>query len=236
MQHCVYTIMGRLITCIGGNKMKKLILGTLLLSWLMVVPVPTMAGVDVNVSIGLPLPIAFAEPPELIVLPGTYVYVVPDIEVDLFFYNGWWWRPWQGHWYRSRHDYNSGWEYYQGVPSFYVGIPPDWRDDYRHHRWGGHRWNYQRIHHQEIERNWGSWEKSKHWEKQQTWGVQGFQPRTRSQQKTRKSGQQFRGGQQQNSQQQQGNHEKGKGKQQNPEGQQQHSEQQQGGHEEGRGK
>ena len=99
--------------------MKKLILGTLLLALLIVGHGPTMAraDVDVHVGIGLPLPIVFGGPPRLVVLPETYVYVVPDIEVDLFFHNGWWWRPWQGHWYRSRH-YNSGWGYYQGVSIF----------------------------------------------------------------------------------------------------------------------
>ncbi|MCG7852783.1 MAG: hypothetical protein MIO92_09700, partial [Methanosarcinaceae archaeon] len=59
----------------------------------------------------LPPPIPFAAPPELIVLPETYVYVAPDIDVDLFFWNGWWWRPWEGRWFRSR-NYNRDWGYY----------------------------------------------------------------------------------------------------------------------------
>jgi len=208
--------------------MKKVFLGMLLLAWLMAVPIPTRAEVDVNVSIGLPLPIVFAGPPELVVLPETYVYAVPDIEMDLFFYGGWWWRPWQGHWYRS-HYYNSGWGYYQGVPSFYRGIPSGWRNDYRNHRWRGHRWNYQRIHHQQVERNWGSWEKSKHWERQQTWGVQGLRHQTRSQEPSRGV-------------QQQGNHERGKVEQQHQkagpqskEGNPQESQQQKGNHEKGKG-
>jgi len=162
--------------------MKKVIFGTLLFALLMVVPVPTMAGVDVNVNIGLPPLIEFSGPPEMVVLPETNVYVVPDVDVDIFFYNGWWWRPWQGRWYRSQY-YNSGWGYYQGVPSFYGGIYSGWRNDYRNHSWRGHRWNYQRIPHQQVERNWGSWEKSKHWENQHTWGVEGLRSRTQSQQK-----------------------------------------------------
>ncbi len=164
--------------------MIKLFFGTLLVALVAVIPIPTLAGVDVNVSIALPPPIVFAAPPELIVLPETYVYVVPDVGVDIFFYNGWWWRPWEGRWYRSRY-YDSGWAYYQRVPSFYAGIPSGWRIDYRDHRWRGHPWNYQRIPHQQVRQNWKSWEKNKHWEKQQTWGVQGLQPRTRSQQPSR---------------------------------------------------
>jgi hypothetical protein len=107
--------------CTGGNRMKKLIFGTMLMALVFVAPIPTMAEVSVHVGISLPPPIVFASPPELVVLPETYVYVVPDAEVDIFFYNGWWWRPWEGHWYRSRH-YGSGWVYYRSVPSFYRGI------------------------------------------------------------------------------------------------------------------
>ena len=161
--------------------MKKVFFGTLLLALVLVFPIPTMAAVDVHVSIPLPPLIVFAAPPEVVVLPETNVYAVPDLDVDIFFYNGWWWRPWEGRWYRSR-NYSSGWGYYRSVPSFYRGIPSSWRNDYRDHRWRGHPWNYQRIPHQQVQRNWRNWEKSRHWEKQNTWGVQGLKPRTRSQQ------------------------------------------------------
>jgi hypothetical protein len=164
--------------------MKKLLFGTLLLALTVVVPIPTMAQVGISINIGLPPPIVFAAPPDLIVLPETYVYVVPDVDVDIFFYNGWWWRPWEGRWYRSR-SYNSGWAYYQSVPSFYAGIPSGWRNDYRQQNWRGHQWNYQRISHERVQRNWSGWEKNRYWEKQQTWGVQGLQPRTRVQQPSR---------------------------------------------------
>lgn len=161
--------------------MNKLLLGKILLALLFVFPTPAMARVDVGISVSLPPPIVFAAPPEVVVIPETYVYAVPDQDVDIFFYNGWWWRPWEGRWYRSRH-YDSDWVYYQSVPTFYAWIPSGWRNDYRNHRWGGHQWNYQRIPQQQLQRNWSNWEKSRHWEKQQTWGVQGLKPRTRSQQ------------------------------------------------------
>ena len=57
--------------------MKKLLFGTMLLALVIVVPIPTMAGVDIHVSIPLPPPIVFAAPPELIVIPETYAYVAP---------------------------------------------------------------------------------------------------------------------------------------------------------------
>lgn len=160
--------------------MKKLFLGTILLALGFVFPIPTTAKADVGISISLP-PIIFSAPPALIVLPETYVYAVPDVDMDIFFYNGWWWRPWEGRWYRSR-NYNSGWGHYRSVPSFYRQIPPGWREGYREGRWKGHQWKHERIPHQQVQRNWKGWERNKHWEKQNTWGVQGLKPRTRSQQ------------------------------------------------------
>jgi hypothetical protein len=160
--------------------MKKIIFGALLLGLLIGIPIPTMARVDVGISINLPL-IQFSSPPEVIVLPGTDVYVDPDLDVDIFFYDGWWWRPWEGRWYRSQ-DYSSGWVYYESVPSFYVWIPSGWRDDYRSHRWEGNEWNYQRIPHQQLQQNWNTWKKNRYWEKQNSWGVKGYTPQARSQQ------------------------------------------------------
>ncbi len=157
--------------------MKKLLFRTTLLALLFFLPAPTMAGVDISVSIPLPPLIVFPAPPAMVVIPETYVYVVPDTDMDIFFYDGWWWRPWEGRWYRSRH-YDSGWRYYQRVPSFYSRIPRGWRNDYREHRWGGRPWNHQPIPHQQVEKNWSSWKKNKHWEKQQSWGVQGLKPRS----------------------------------------------------------
>jgi len=159
--------------------MKKLFLGTILLSLAIVVPVPTMARVDVSIGIGIPLPppIVFAAPPEVIVLPDTqHAYAVPDIEADIYFWNGWWWRPWEGRWYRS-HYYDRGWVYYNSVPSFYFDVDPGWRGYYRTHNWYGHRWNYERISHQRLHKNWQGWNNNGYWERQRTWGVQGYHPR-----------------------------------------------------------
>src|SRR5665647_619486 len=147
--------------------MRKVFLGTLLLALALTVPIPAKADVSVNVGISLPPRIEFSAAPELIVLPGTYVYVAPDVNEDIFFYGGWWWRLWEDHWYRSR-SYSSGWVYYRNVPSFYRGIPSGWRDDYREHRWQGRQWNHQQIPYQQVQRNWKGWQDNRHWEKQQT--------------------------------------------------------------------
>jgi hypothetical protein len=159
-----------------SRQMKKLMMG-ILLSLVMALPVPSQARVDVSIGIALPPLIAFPAPPAMVVLPDTPdVYVVPDIDVDLFFWGGWWWRPWEGRWYRS-HYYNRGWVYYDRVPSFYFDVDPGWRAHYRDRNWYGHHWNYEKIPDRQLRKNWRGWQNNRHWEKQRMWGVQGYQPR-----------------------------------------------------------
>jgi len=129
-----------------------------------------------HVNIPLPPPIAFGAPPAVIVLPDTDdVYAVPDRE-DMFFWDGWWWRHWEGGWYRSQY-YDRGWGYYDRVPSFYFDVDPGWRRYYRDHDWHGHRWDYDRIPYDRLQQNWHSWHNDRHWERQGTWGVHDYRPR-----------------------------------------------------------
>ena len=123
-------------------------------------------------AVPLPPPITFAQPPEMLVLPETEVYVVPNVPQDIFFYNGFWWRPWEGRWYRSQY-YDRGWGFYQGVPSWYAGVYPGWRDNYRSHMWGGHRWDYHHIPHHDFQRNWRTWHNNGHWRNHQNSGTEG---------------------------------------------------------------
>lgn len=156
--------------------MKKLIFKISLLILMVFAPASVMAGVTVHVDIPLPPPIIFPVSPVPIVIPETNIYVVPDIQDDIFFYGGWWWRPWEGRWYRSHH-YDRGWVYYRGMPSFHRHVPPGWRDNYRDRQWKGHPWQHQRIPPQELQRNWRGWERNKYWERHNTWGVQGLPPK-----------------------------------------------------------
>jgi hypothetical protein len=160
--------------------MKKLFLGTIFLALISVLPIKAMAAVDIRITFPLPPPIVFPAPPEVVVIPETYVYVVPDIDADFFFWNGLWWRLWEGRWYRS-HYYDRGWVYYDRVPSFYFDIDPGWRRYYGDHRWHGHPWNYERIPYRRLQRNWKTWHDDRHWERRGTWGVQGYQPRPQKQ-------------------------------------------------------
>ena len=135
---------------------------------------------DTGMGISLP-PIRFYGPPDVVVMPDTDdVYFVPDIDVDIFFWNGWWWRPWEGRWYCSQY-YDRGWAYYNNVPSFYYDVDPGWRGSYRDRNWYGHRWDYDRIPHPRLQQDWESWHNNRYWERQRTWGVQGYQPRPQQQ-------------------------------------------------------
>ena len=100
-------------------------------------------------GISLPPMIAFPGPPDVVVIPGTYVYVVPDAQEDIFFYHGFWWRPWRGNWYRSA-NYSKGWVYYKNPLYDLKRTPSNWRDDYRNRRWKGQEWRYARIHQQDV--------------------------------------------------------------------------------------
>jgi hypothetical protein len=156
--------------------MKKLLLGTILLALLSFFPVATMAevGVSIGVSIPLPPPIVFEAPPAVVVLPDTdFVYAVPGISVDLFFWNGFWWRPWEGRWYRSPY-YDHGWVYYSSVPRFYYDVDPYWRGYYHNHSWHGYVWNYHPIPHSELQHNWKNWQGSRYWDTKKHWDVQGY--------------------------------------------------------------
>lgn len=161
--------------------MNKILAGILLLTLATILPQPLRAEVNINIGFGLPEPVYFERPPEVIVLPDTRnVYVVPESDSDLFFWNGWWWRPWQGRWYRSR-SYNRGWDYYNNIPSFYYDVDPEWRDSYRARNWSGHRWNYERIPHQRLQSNWKQWHDNQYWQRNRTWGVEGYRPRPQRQ-------------------------------------------------------
>jgi hypothetical protein len=159
----------------GGLLMKKTLLKIVFLALATFLPVSAVAGVSVHINIPLPPPVIFPAPPHVIVIPETDVYVIPDIQDEIFFFGGWWWRPWNGRWYRSRY-YDRGWSFYHRSPYFYQNIPPGWRDHYRNRNWRGHRWEYKRIPPYELQRNWQGWKNDRHWEKQR-WGVQGMKPK-----------------------------------------------------------
>jgi hypothetical protein len=50
-------------------------------------------GPQAGVNVPPPPEYTFPSPPEVAVIPGTYVYVVPDIPAEILFYHGYWYRP-----------------------------------------------------------------------------------------------------------------------------------------------
>jgi len=150
--------------------MINLVYGLLFLVTLTALPLQAAARVDISVNVTLPPPIAFVRPPQVILLPETdHVYVVPDIDVDLFFWNGWWWYLWNGLWYRSLY-YDRGWEYYDAVPVFFYSVDPGWRRFYKNHNWYGRYWYYERIPHHRLQRDWSRWRDNRYWERRRTPG------------------------------------------------------------------
>lgn len=161
--------------------MNRLLIPVILWMAAVLAPIPSVAQVTVNIGVAPPPPLGFQEPPNVIVLPDTPdVYVDPELDVDLFFWNGWWWLLWDGHWFRSRY-YDRDWVYFNHVPSFYYDVDPGWRTYYRNHEWHGRVWKYQRIPNRQLQQNWQTWHKSGYWQKQKNWEVPGYKPPSQQQ-------------------------------------------------------
>ncbi len=119
----------------------------------------SMARIHVDVNIPLPPAFVFSAPPELVVIPGTYVYYCPDADADILFYGGYWYRSYEGYWYRSV-GYDGPWVYVESAPSVLLSLPPDFRVIARGER---------HIPYAELHRNWRAWERDRYWE-HHNWG------------------------------------------------------------------
>ena len=96
-------------------------------------------------------------PPDLYVIPGTYVYYVADADTDTFFYQGYWYRPHGGRWYRAP-EYNGPWTFIiiNQVPPVLRNIPPTYR---RVSPPTG------RLSYSDVRNNWRTWERDRHWDR-----------------------------------------------------------------------
>ncbi len=118
---------------------------------------PTHGTAQVNVSVGISLPgLVISTPPVMAVIPETYVYYPPEVSVDIFFYQGHWYRPHRGGWFIAN-GYNGPWRSVAvgRVPRAVVNIPHGYR--------GMHPRN-DRIAHDDMRRNWRGWERERHWD------------------------------------------------------------------------
>ena len=126
---------------------------------------PGVASAQVHVDIGINVPVpplpplprfVFPAPPVVVVVPETYMYVVPEIEVDIVFYQGYWYRPHSDRWYRAS-SYNGPWDLLSAgqVPGSFKTLPPGFRSVKPEHP---------RIPYQNVEVNWKKWEQERHWD------------------------------------------------------------------------
>ncbi len=144
----------------GGVIMKKPTLGIIIFSLLFSafsILTPAKTNAEVNVSINIPLPpLVIPAPPALVVIPETYVYYPPDVNVDIFFYRGYWYRPYQGHWFISSR-YNGPWRGIEvhRVPRAIIGVPSSFRGAPVFHN---------RLQYKEVRKNWKGWERDRHWD------------------------------------------------------------------------
>lgn len=113
----------------------------------------SLAEVDVDVHLGIPLPaIVIGAPPAMVMIVGTPVYFAPDLEIDIFFHHGYWYRPYQGRWFRAFH-YGGPWHHIapRAVPSVIINLPPGYRNIPP---------GQGKIPYGQFKKHWKNWEKS----------------------------------------------------------------------------
>jgi hypothetical protein len=124
---------------------------------MMVMITPTASTAEVNVSVSIPLPgLVISSPPDMAVVPGTYVYYPPEVSADIFFYEGHWYRSHSNGWYIAS-GYNGPWRTVGvgHVPRAVMNVP---------HGYRGTRPQYDRIAHDDMRKNWRGWERERHWD------------------------------------------------------------------------
>ncbi len=110
------------------------IFGISVMVFLFSMAVPLQSGAEVSVHISIPLPgLVFPAPPPMVAVPGTYVYYPADANAEIFFYNGYWYRPYRGQWFIAL-GYNGPWGFIaaERVPYTLYRIPSDYRHPYGH--------------------------------------------------------------------------------------------------------
>lgn len=128
------------------------------------------AEVNVNIGIGIPLPppLVIPVPPPILPIPRTSVYFAPTIDVDILFFGGYWYRPYQDHWFRAR-SYNGPWIFVepQRIPRAIIALPPDYR-----HVPPGHR----HIPYGQFKKNWNRWDRERYWYRDHDWRSEYWRP------------------------------------------------------------
>lgn len=133
---------------------KKIFILLVALCWVLTVSARADTDVNVNVNVGLPV-LKVGSDPMMAVIPGTYVYFAVDLDDDLFFYQGYWWRIHKGRWHRATAA-GGPWVFFKTVPHPLLNLPPGWRNLPPGH--AKFKFNV-------VKRNWKQWEKEKRWDR-----------------------------------------------------------------------
>lgn len=141
--------------------LRRRLLLSLVLLGLGAFPLAGIAQVSLDIHIGAPPPYRFAAPPDVVVIPGSYVYTVPAIGMDVFFFSGSWYRPHEGRWFRGS-SYNGPWRYCpdRQVPRAVIELPPNYRSLPPGQR---------RIPYGQFKKNWAAWQRDRYWDKDRAW-------------------------------------------------------------------
>ena len=140
---------------------RKILFLGIVLGALMMFPSSGVPQARADVRVALPPPYRFAAPPAMVVIPGTYVYTIPDVNMDVLFFSGYWYRPYEGRWFRAR-SYNGPWAFCPDpqVPAPLLSLPLDFREVPP---------GWRRIPYADFRRNWSAWERDRYWDKDRDW-------------------------------------------------------------------
>jgi hypothetical protein len=123
-------------------------------------PAKTQASsVNLQIGIGLPFPPVRAVaplPPQVFLVPQTPVYYAPYYETPLFFYEGYWYRPFGGGYWQRGVSYSGPWHSINRryVPAVIYNLPSHYYQKHnvyernRYYNEHGNRWGktkYQRY-------------------------------------------------------------------------------------------
>lgn len=100
-----------------------------------------------------PPPFQISGQPELLPIPGRYVYFMPDTDVEIYFYHGKWYRPYNNRWFIAE-SYNGPWNRIRDVPVPLQDLPRV----------------FYRVPYSELRDNWEKWEREKYWDKRKDEG------------------------------------------------------------------
>lgn len=106
------------------------------------------AGADVIIS--SPPAITIPAEPDVIVIPRSDIYYIPDIDARIVFYDGNWYRLHDRHWYISA-SLSGPWVYVETPPGVIVTLPSEYH--------GRHR-----IHFRDLKERWREWKREHRWE------------------------------------------------------------------------